>query len=187
MSPDPVAEQAKGQPLRQREIDAFLSEGIPAHALAFDHDGSPNVLARDMVSFVSDRRFEFDREGRTGEACRVWTWLARDLTGEPADVVAWKPGGPFGLWLGAVPLVGMEQSFRMRSDREEALPVHPDFESWFRARRRGVVILDYWGALDVLHTAAPLLVGNPLHGAWLRDCLTVPAPRIVVGNLQVPA
>ncbi len=107
----------------------------------------------------------------------------RDLDRRAADLIAWSAKrNRVATWLGALPMLGMEQA-QWRPEDTGPLPVHRKPSSWFRAGRRGVIILDYWSAASWLHHAPPLLVSTPIDGAVLRDNLTIPAPKIVVGEV----
>jgi len=172
----------------ERSLDVFGREGISGEALYFDDDLEPNPIGVDRVLFSQYGRFEFERHGKStaGAGCNAFVLAARDRDGRAADIVAWtpkrQPSHDFGLWLGRLPMLGMEQLDGARLGLD-ALPVHPDMASWLRAGRRGIVILDHWAAAPILHGAAPLIVSDPVFGRWLRDCLVIPSPRIVVGEL----
>ncbi len=181
-----AAELAAARPLPQAAIDAMLKAGIPAHALAFDADGTLNVVHVAPVVFGFDDRFEFARHVRHSlkeEPCDALVWVMRDLDGRAADIVAWSAKrNRVATWLGALPMLGMEQA-QWRPEDSGPLPVHRKPSSWFRAGRHGVIILDYWSAAPWLHHAPPLLVRTPIEGEVLRESLTIPAPKILVGEM----
>ena len=171
-----------------RSLAVFDKAGVDALSLAFDDDGYPNPIGVDRVVFGFEQRFEYERDAPlcATEACNAFVIAARDRDGIAADMLAWSPRRrpPFdvGLWLGKVPMLGMEQVELARG--EPGLPVHASIEEWLRHRRRGVVIFDYWQAAEMLHMTAPLLVRDAIHGAWLRDALTIPAPKSWSGRCR---
>lgn len=187
---DLMDELRKSRRPSSKSVDAFEAAGVSPLALYFDADEVPNPIGVDRVLFGFHGRFEFERYGKdtAGEGCQAFVIGARDDRGMLVDIVAWTPKRPPGhnlaLWLGALPMLGMEQLFSNRWELN-ALPVQPDMDSWLRLGRRGVVIFDYYAAAPLLHQSAPLLVADPVHARWLRDCLTIPPPKIMVGEIPV--
>src|ERR1700761_3809309 len=84
------------RPLRQREIDHFLAEGVSALDLAF-----PDMLLAARVSFEPGGTFLLADEMRDpsgAEAALVL--LCRDDLGDAIDIAAWQPAtGRIATWL----------------------------------------------------------------------------------------
>lgn len=177
MDRDVLTEHAQARRLNQRDIDGLLAEGVPPLALARSWCGDFAFIGKERAAFDDMGRFEFERHHPAG-AVNVYTVLAFDTFGEPADIFAFRPG-QHGLWLGAVDMLGQEQVLLPRIG-DDALDVHADVVAWLRAERRGVVILNHKRAAGLLHLAPPLRVASVEHGRQLRHALTIDAPRIVV-------
>ena len=158
---------------RQAQIDVLRNRlGIPVAALSNDPDGAGYMIGVAQVE-KAGRRFEFLDDGT-----RAVVVVARDDSGEPADLVAWLPNdGWFGSWLDALPLLGMHALFAPRLG--EPLPVFLDPLGWLQAGREGVVILDRTRARFSLEgvTVAAASVDD---GLVLQKLLQPPKPKILV-------
>ncbi len=173
-----VEEHAKARLLNQADIDYFLAAGVPPLALTRSWFRDASFIGRERVRFDEGRsRFEFERY-RPENAQNAYTLLAFDEHGEPADIVAFRPGRR-ALWLGTVDVLGIEQAFMPRIDGEP-IDVWPDLMDWLVAERRGLLVLDPARAFSPLRIASPLRVQTVEQGRALRHALVQTLPQIVV-------
>jgi hypothetical protein len=175
-----ASEHEQGTPPSSRYIDLLREHGVSESAITHDFASQPSLIRQDQVVLVGETGFEFARYLKDqSEAISVLTFLARDVTGCVADIVAWDPSsGGLTTWVGRVALLGEEEALRPRLDRH--LLVHPDPFAWLRAGRRGVVVVDPRMVFSVLENAGPLCVACVEQGQALRRILTPRAPEIFV-------
>jgi hypothetical protein len=154
--------------------------GIPISAITHDFAGRPNFICEDRVVLIGNMGFEFARHCKDqSSAVPALTFLARDVIGCVADIVAWHvASGRLVTWIRRVALLGEEEALRPRIDPH--LLVHPDPFAWLRAGRRGVVVVDPRMASSVLENAGPFCVASVEQGQALRDMLMRSAPEIFV-------
>ncbi|WP_237482653.1 hypothetical protein [Lichenibacterium dinghuense] len=164
--------------LTQVQIDWLTRRnGVPPLALAYDGDGYGWPIGAAKVERVG-RRFQFRPEDGVG----AFVVIARDDLGGPADLVAYEPkAGWTAPWLGAVPLLGLQDLLAQRDDGP--LRVHRDMLTWLQDDRAGVVILAPGEARRILE-GLTLQADDLAHGEDLRRLLTPPRPRIMVPALS---
>ena len=172
MRDDILREFALGQPLRQKQIDGLVGQGIPPLWLARTFSGVYAFLQYDRVVMLGDR-FEFARNLPDGDGVGAFTLLLFDADGDPADIMAWRPP-EFALWLGGVSCLGEEQVLGPRL--ADPLPLRTSVIDWLRARREGIMILDHAQAAHLLRNET-LGVLTPAHENDLRAKLTLPGRR----------
>ena len=165
--------------LRQAEIDALLSRGIPPLALARD-PGTWSYGFAIRGARVVERPdlglFDFCPDDPATQ--RALIIPLRDEWGEVADLLAWFPREDrAALWADAVCLAG-QQEITAAAGAQEPVHVHPSILEWLRAGRSGVVILDPVRAAALLH-GVTLAAPSAAIGHSLASLLTL-RPRIVV-------
>lgn len=178
------AELRQADRLKQKHLDAFARDGIPALNLAKTWDGWFSFMHRAWCVFDDNGGFEFARHLEGGLAQSAFVFAVRDEYGDDVDVVAWKPP-VLAVWLGHVALLGQEQVNGPRLGRDP-LRVHTTVAGWFRAAREGVFVLDEARAADLLRCET-LGAESAIHASDLRRRLTRPAPPVVVVEpMQAP-
>ena len=183
MIPDVLAEHAQAIALRPSDRQAFRADGVPDRALVWTACGELSIVALDRVVFAG-QRFEYARYLRDTEgAVNAYVAPLLDTCGRFADVLAFRPGGPAGTWLGQ-PIAGAENILAPRPDLGDALDVY-DVLSWLRAGREGIVILDPARAAWPLQ-GITLRVADHVAARRLRTALTR-VPQVVVAPHQPPA
>ena len=182
MIPDVIAEHALAQPLLQSDRSSFAAEGVSTRALTWSSFDELSIVARDKIIVVpGEAQFEFHRYVRHGSAPSINAYVLPlfDECGDPADILAFRPGGLTATWLGRVSVAGAEQIYMPRRDLGEALDVRVDPLAWLRADRCGLVILDPERAVQTLR-GVKLRVADIDHGRRLQTALIPPSPKIVV-------
>ncbi len=174
---DIVAEHALCRSLSQAHIDALITEGVPSSALLHDANGCWSLILRDRLVLTGER-FEFARYRSSDNAVGAFILIAADEFGEPADLIAWRPGGRPSTWLGRAGLVGAEMIYAPRWGAP--LSVFDTVLDWLRAGRDGVVIVDPARAASLLREAGRLQVSTHAQRRRLEQLMTVPPPRIEV-------
>jgi hypothetical protein len=165
-SPDPEATFNALNHSRQAVI--FLRErGVSPQAIA-----NPEMPRVASIAFTGGGFFDFADEIETDQPlARAMIFLARDQSGEPADLVAWVPNGNhLARWLGRTCLLGADKIFCPRLLDEGGLPVYRSPEGWMLNQRDGVVIVNQDGAVAALMECGPLIGEDEAHGLEL-DCL----------------
>jgi hypothetical protein len=176
---DLIAEQQRG---RTPNLEWFRANQVHGLALAKSPRGYYDFLLCDDVVFIDHSTFEFARymEGDE-EHERAYTIIARDVLGEPIDIVAWQPAsGRLATWLNRASILGEDQLNAPRL--AEGLPVFETTLQWLQQRRLGVVVIDANRAAPKLREAAPLLATSYEHGMALRTSLKAKAPRILLSS-----
>jgi hypothetical protein len=150
----------------------FLRQGVPSPALVY-----PELPRRASVAFSPDLPiFDFDENGVS-----VLVFLARDDTGEPADLVAWSyRNQKVAAHFRAVCVLGANDILALRLTIKAALAVHRTPLGWLRAGRDGVVILDSRCATVVLRDFGPFSAEDETHGRELQRIFAAAAPTIFV-------
>jgi hypothetical protein len=144
--------------------------------------GDYDLLLCDDVVFLDHSTFEFARH-MEGEEEHEWAYtiIARDVFGDPIDIVAWQPdSGRLATWLNRASILGEDQLNAPRL--AEGLPVYENPLQWLQQRRLGVVVIDAKRAAPKLREADPLLVTSYEHGMALRAMLKAEAPRILLSS-----
>lgn len=178
MSPfDIVAEHALGSVPKQRHLDSFAAEGVPALNLAKTWRGHYSWILRDRVVFTGSDCFEFGRYAK-GDAVSAYTFILENEFGEPFDIAAWRPP-TLALWLGRASVLGEEQVCGPRLD--DPLVVHETVLGWLQAARQGIFVVNYRHAAQLLR-CENLVVATAEHARFLRRELTLAAPPIRVGT-----
>ena len=171
---DPIAEAYFAAPvIKQATIDWLVkTNSVPPSAL---HDeGFALVAAKVVFHHV---RFDIDAGGVAAILI-----LARDATGDVADLVAWRPRDEqIATLLGRAAMLGEEQLFDPVGDLPVAVCRTP--LEWLQADRRGVVILDADRAGRILIEApGRLAVADTAQAKRLAGIMTRPCrlERIVM-------
>lgn len=176
---DLIAEQQRG---RTPSVAWFTSNQVNGLALAKSPRGDYDFLLCDDVVFLDHSTFEFARymDGEK-EREQAYTIIARDVLGDPIDIVAWQPAsGRLATWLNRASILGEDQLNAPRL--AEGLPVYETPLQWLQQRRLGVVVIDAKRAAPKLREAAPLLATTYEHGMALRAMLKAKAPRILLSS-----
>jgi hypothetical protein len=176
---DLIAEQQRG---RTPNLEWFRTNQVHGLAVAKSPRGDYDFLLCDDVVFLDPCSFEFARymEGEEKPE-RAYTIIARDVLGDPIDIVAWQPAsGRLATWLNRASILGEDQLNAPRL--AEGLPVYEDPLRWLQQRRLGVVVIDAKRAAPKLCEAAPLLATSYEHGTSLRAMLKAQPPRILLSS-----
>jgi hypothetical protein len=161
----------------QAEIDALIGGSrIDPWALAGAPGSGEACIRFATIERLADGRFDYT----IGEGELAMTILARDLFGDPADIVATKRDGYLAPWIGAVSAIGLHTVLAPRiGDRH--LTVHMSAFDWLRAGRSGVVLIDEDRAATELRSYGPYrAAGGVPHGLHLQRLFTPRLPEIVV-------
>ncbi len=175
-----ASEHERGSGPTDYYFHLLRGRGVPISAITHDFAGRPSFIREAWVVLIGDVGFEFARHcNDVSEAVPALIFLARDVIGCVADIIAWHPSsGRLATWIGRVALLGEEEALRLRLDR--CLLVHPDPFAWLRTGRRGVVVVNPRMASSVLENAGPFCVASVEQGKALREILTRRAPEIFV-------
>jgi len=154
------------------------ANGVPSRAIT-----NPEMPASAKVAFqVGSPFFDFEDElEEEAETTCAMILMARDLLGEPVDLVAWSARMQrVATWSGAdLPMLGWHNVFTPRLDLGDALAVHPTPLEWLRDSREGIVILKEDRARFHLQGFS-LKVDDAAFGRRIRDALRWPEPKIFV-------
>jgi hypothetical protein len=148
--------------LREAEITKL---GVAPELLKFNSERKLFQVMAGAVLF-SGPHFEFDPTGT--HSALIFVCLDEDRV--VADLAAWKPSTKqLGLWLGRVTMLGEENVLAPHVG--ESLRVHDTPLEWLQDDRRGVVLIDAPGSLQLLYAASPISVSSfavrsALMGAW---------------------
>jgi hypothetical protein len=167
----------------QAQLDGLRRHGVPAQAIIFDWCDEPVELRRGYVEWIHGNRFAFEDESTSGVVHDALIVVARDQTGDPADLVAFDFQGRFASWLG-VPALGLESAHAPRLS--DALQVHRTPIDWLANYRRGVVILDHNRARHFLENAGPFVVSDADQGRHLMAAMTF-KPQILIQSARAAA
>jgi hypothetical protein len=158
--------------LSQAHLDWFKRQGVPVTALFTSiDDGNPTAIRVARGHRAEDGRFEDDPAGPQ--------WLAFE---EPEDVVYWNPrvaklatrnGRAFALGEDAITNPGT-YAFDNRLD------IYPDPLTWLRAKRDGIVILDWSRAWSRLQDAPRVGVSESLFATYSRHMRPPAGPEVFV-------
>jgi hypothetical protein len=158
-----------------RDVETFERAGVTPDVLA-----GPVPVRAGYVHF-DEASFEFDHHTNMEAGVRAFLFLITGHQGVARDVVAWAPKQErLATWLGRAWALGEEQTFSPRMSEHQALPVWCTPINWLRAGRKGICLVRPKAAVHYLCDAGPLLVEDAIHGAELKQLLTLPAPRIIV-------
>ena len=175
---DLIAEQQRG---RIPSVAWFTANQVNGLALAKSPWGYDDFFLCDDVVFLDRSSFEFARymEGDDEKHESAYTIIARDILGDPIDIVAWDPAsGRLATWRNRASILGEDQLNAPRL--ADGLPVFETPLQWLQQRRLGVVVIDAERAAPKLREAAPLLVTGYECGMALRAILKVKAPQILL-------
>lgn len=160
-------------PLTAAQVAWLMGRGASLDALLDDGAGVGWPIMAGRAERVG-RRYAFREDG-----AGVLVFVARDVTGDGVDLVAWEPREGWALPLsGDVALLGGQQLDPLL--RDGPLQVHSSMIEWLRAERRGVVVVDQSRAVPLLRGVGPLLVDDDEFAARLHVALTLKAPKIMV-------
>lgn len=154
------------------------SQGID-DTLVLAHAGTVALLP---CIFDDSGFFDF---ADNSESCLVFEVLDEDAA-TTADLCAFSVSNPcrFGTAMGAAPVLGMTNITNPASWAfGDLLPIHHTPLEWLQSGCRGVVILDYRGAREILGKAlGPLLATDEAHALELRELLCTPPvdPRNII-------
>jgi hypothetical protein len=164
-------------PPKIETLKRLREKGVSVDALC-----EPELIARAEVVFLPDRPgFDFAVDVGGDDGVSACIFLARDDLGEPCDLVAWEPQARrLAAWYGSAALLGAENIYGPRLDRENTLSVFETPFEWLLNDRDGVVIIDPLCAGPVLFAASPLRASSRSYGRRLRDVVNPPSPRIYV-------
>ena len=141
--------------------------GMDPAVTILDWTGNFNLTRTAMVEFLPNNLFEFAEDAR-GELTSALIIQVRNEVGDVVDLLAFRSNGQWAVWLGRVPVLGLEQALLPRMS--EGLPVHRTFLEYYRAARSGIFILDKERSRISLECAGPLLAEDKEHGEELaRD------------------
>lgn len=143
--------------------------GMDPAVTIFDWTGHFNLTRTAMVEFLPNNRFEFAEDAK-GELTSALIIQVRNEVGDVADLLAFRSNGQWAVWLGRVPVLGLEQVLLPRMS--EGLPVHRTILEYFRAARKGTFVLDKEKSRISLECAGPLLAENKEHGEELARNLS---------------
>jgi hypothetical protein len=158
--------------LNPSEIDELLGAGVGAAALADPH---PVQVARGHVAH--DNRFESDPDGER--------WFAFDET-EADDIVFWhRTTGRLTTWCGRAFALGQARIGEAATySFDNSLNIFDSPLEWLRARRDGIVVLDWTRAFDNLRDAPRIAVVEPLLPVYRRHMRPARLPRLFVLQRQ---
>ena len=178
LSHDEVLSFKSMQSITSAQIQWFRGKGVTPDALAH-----PELPVISTAVFNGDGTFDFSHDD---EAHRVIVFMARDEQGKPLDLVAWAPQiARLAAWYNSAPLLGMEQLYAPRLDREQGLPVYETPLQWLIGGRDGVVIINSARAAVILCRADPLKVGSYEFGRRLGNLVNPKPPRILVPSAAI--
>ena len=141
--------------------------GMDPAVTILDWTGNFNLTRTAMVEFLQNYRFEFAEDAK-GELTSALIIQVRNEVGDVADLLAFRSNGQWAVWLGQVPVLGLEHALLPRLS--EGLPVHRTILEYYRAGRKGTFILDKERSRFSLACAGPLLAEDKEHGEQLaRD------------------
>lgn len=156
----------------------FKAHGID-DKLVLAHAGTAALLP---CAFDGNGFFDFDADG---EPCLAFEVLDEDAA-TVIDVCSFAVADPsrFSVAHGNAPVLGLTNVSNPASWAfGDLLPIHHNPLEWLQSGCRGVVILDYRGAREVLGRAlGPLLATDEQHALQLRDLLCAPSvdPRNII-------
>ncbi len=138
-------------------------------------------VARARVSFLRNRRFAFEQDGRARAEDAVVTYVMPEVDEASGflDVVAWHPrSGRLASWAGTLGLLG-----RRAADVAEDAPLQlwTSPLEWLRAWRCGAVVINDALARPILLNTRSVLTANIAHGEVVETMLSkVRLPHILV-------
>jgi hypothetical protein len=161
----------------------LLRQGVPSSALVY-----PELPHYASVIFHTDQAlFDFAEDGSDG-GCEALVFLARDNTGQPADLVAWSCRlRKLAAHFDSVSTLGADDLLAPRLTPELALPIHRSPLGWLKAGREGVVLLAPDRAVIELRDFGPFAVEDVEHGKQLRQLFRSGEPQIFVPKLRAVA
>jgi hypothetical protein len=161
LGPEIAKTFAKLPSLTRKQINHLKNLGVDEDACFFDWCGNWSIIRSAMIELLPNHRFEFSMQAH-GSLIPVLIIEVMNELGELVDLLAFRSNGEWALWLGRVPVLGLEYIHAPRID--EQLTVHRSIFDYIRAQRKGILILDPERARIALEDAGPLLAEDQYHG-----------------------
>ena len=156
----------------QKDLEWLWREGVPLSGLTY-----PDPIRKGHVSLVGSALFEL--AASCDESVPAILLLARDVMGDPQDIVAWSPRRRFRRSLyGRAKMLGESELLQPRLAVGGCLRVSREPLDWLRANRRGVVLLDGVCSVPILRDAGPLMAEDEDHRREIDGLLASPLPTI---------
>lgn len=138
-------------------------------------------LERETLAMMASLRIVHGECGATGHFELRPDGLPFIAFVETDDVVLWNPdGGELATWTGRAFALGEDNIVNAATYAFDcALHVHRDPLSWLQDRARGIVVLDWRRAFDMLRDAPRIAIGEGLLPLYRRH-MRCPLPEIEV-------
>jgi hypothetical protein len=154
------------------DLEEFISAGVGAAAVT---DPDPVKIARGHIAH--DNRFEPDAEGER--------WFAFSEV-DADDIVFWhRTTGRLATWCGRAFALGQTRIGEAATySFDSSLNIFDSPLEWLRARRDGIVVLDWTRAFDNLRDAPRIAVVEPLFPVYRRHMRPNRLPQLFVLQRQ---
>jgi hypothetical protein len=142
----------------------------------------PDPIRKSVVLPVSPTCFDFASAGDENAIGAVLI-LARDIMGDPQDVIAWnaKTGLLRSLY-GRARVLGEDEVLMPRLDCGGCIRIWRNPLDWLRARRRGVVLLNGITSASLLAEVGSLVVDDAAHRREVLRVIARPLPLIHIAD-----